>query len=67
MQIEFRNCSLEIGYIGTPDEIMMAMLRDACQTAADAIIDFSRRFVTMLAEAFERGAKNLRAWLAEDG
>ena len=66
MQIEFRNCSLEIGYIGTSDQIMIAMIRDACQVAADAIIDFTRRFVSLLEEAFERGAEKMRAWLAEE-
>lgn len=65
--VKFQGCDLKIGYIGTPDQIMMAMIQDACQTAVDAIIDFGRRIVAMLAEAFERGAKNMRAWLAEGG
>jgi len=52
MQIEFQNCSLEMGYIGTPDQIMIAMIRDACQVAADAIIDFARWGIAVLAEAF---------------
>lgn len=66
MQIEFQNCSLEIGYIGTPDQIMIAMIRDACQVAADAIIDFARRGIAVLAEAFERIAEMMRAWLVEE-
>jgi hypothetical protein len=56
MLIEFRNCSLEIGYIGTPDQIMMAILRDACQVAGHAMMDFARRYMDLLADAFERGA-----------
>lgn len=62
MQIEFQNCSLEIGYIGTPDDIMMAVLVDAFLRAADAIMDFARRFAGLLADAFEEVAENLRAW-----
>jgi hypothetical protein len=40
MQIEFQNCSLKIGYIGTPDEILKATILDACQKAGDAVLDY---------------------------
>lgn len=66
MQIEFRNCSLEIGYMGTDREIFRAVLCDCAQEAIDRffaayrpIFDEMSRLWDNLPDAIKR--------LAEDG
>jgi hypothetical protein len=52
--VEFENCSLEIGYIGTRENVD---IRAAVDVAFSAVVDFARVLRETLAAAFENVAE----------
>jgi len=57
--VEFENCSLEIGYIGTRENVD---IRAAVDVAFSAAMDFSIVLREMLADAFENVAKAFQSF-----
>lgn len=66
MQIEFQNCSLEIGYIGTQTEIFAEMMYDFDEKVVNAIHAVFDPMLNAIKELWEAMPLEIRK-LAEDG
>lgn len=51
MIVELQGCSLEIGHIGTREEIDWQIRQELMQAAIDAFMDLGRRIFNAIAEA----------------
>ena len=66
MQIDFQNCSLEIGYIGTPTEIFAEMMYDFGEKVVDAIHAMFDPLLKAITDLWEAMPLEIRL-LAEGG
>ena len=66
MLIEFRNCSLEIGYMGTDREIFRSVLRDCAQESIDRFCETYRPIFDEMSRLWDNMPDEIKR-LAEDG
>lgn len=66
MQIEFQNCSLKIGYIGTPTEIFAEMMYDIGEKVVDAIHAMFDPMLKAITDLWDAMPLEIRT-LVEDG